>query len=201
LIEVVDYDAAWPQRFERLRAALWPAVLDVAIAIEHVGSTSVSGLAAKPVIDLDIIVVDVPSQRAAIASLAKLGYVHRGDLGVTGREAFTTPDSASRHNLYVCLDGCVSLRNHLVIRDYLRAHRETAVEYGNLKRWLAQRFPDDIDAYIAGKTDLLCRILTLSGMPAEEIAAIRGVNACCEVLAPSQNPGSQSRPSLARSLL
>jgi len=176
LIEVVDYDAAWPQRFEQLRATIWPAVSDVAIAIEHVGSTAVPGLAAKPVIDLDIIVADSQSVRAVIASLATLGYMHRGDLGVTGREAFTTPDGAPRHNLYVCLDGCVSLRNHLLIRDYLRVHRETADEYGDLKRRLARAFADDIDAYIAGKTAFLCAILAASGMAQQEIASVRLAN-------------------------
>jgi GrpB-like predicted nucleotidyltransferase (UPF0157 family) len=176
VIEVVEYDAAWPRRFEELRTAIWPAVSAVAIAVEHVGSTSVAGLASKPVIDIDVIVLDAPSVLAAIESLAPLGYMHRGDLGVIGREAFTTPDGAPRHNLYVCLDGCMSLRNHLLIRDYLRSHREAADEYADLKRRLARAFPDDIDAYSAGKTELLCAILLASGMAPQEIEAVRRAN-------------------------
>lgn len=178
VIEVVEYEAVWPQRFERLRATLWPAVSHVAIAIEHVGSTSVPGLAAKPILDIDII---VPTSRAsvesAIESLATAGYTHQGDLGVPDREAFKSADGVPRHNLYVCPKDSLALRNHLVVRDYLRAHPEVAREYGRLKRRLAARFPDDIDAYIAGKTDLICRILATSDIPASEIERIRRVNA------------------------
>jgi GrpB-like predicted nucleotidyltransferase (UPF0157 family) len=96
LIEVVDYDAAWPQRFEQLRARIWPAVSDVAIAIEHVGGTSVPGLAAKPIIDIDVIVTASPSSmQSVIASLLTIGYERQGDLGVPDREAFRSapPDS------------------------------------------------------------------------------------------------------------
>ena len=179
MIEVVDYDAAWPQRFEGLRAKIWPAVSDIAIAIEHVGSTSVPALAAKPIIDIDVVVPTSPSSMpATIEALSNIGYVHQGDLGVAGREAFrnVSPDLAP-HHLYVCVEGCTALRNHLIVRDFLRADPSSAREYGNLKKRLAQLFPNDIDSYIAGKTDLLCRILTHSGLRTEEIAAIRGVNA------------------------
>jgi len=178
LIEVVDYDTAWPQRFEQLRATVWPAVSDIAIAIEHVGSTSVPGLAAKPIIDVDAIVLTSPSSmKTVIASLTRIGYEHQGDLGVPGREAFRNgPPDLPPHHLYSCIEDCVALRNHLVVRDFLRAHPDVAREYGELKKRLARGFPDDIDSYIAGKTDLLCRILALSGMPAGEIAAVRGAN-------------------------
>lgn len=178
MIEVVDYDGAWPQRFEELRAAIWPSVSDVAITIEHVGSTSVPGLAAKPIIDIDVVVPPSPSSmRAAIEGLSKIGYVHQGDLGVAGRGAFRDgPPDLPPHHLYSCVDDCTSLRNHLIVRDFLRANPVAAREYGDLKKRLAQRFPDDIDSYIAGKTDFLCRLLSASGMPNDEIAVIRGVN-------------------------
>lgn len=80
MIEVVDYDAAWPQRFEQLHATIWPAISDIAIAIEHVGSTSVPGLAAKPIIDIDVIVTASPSSmQSVIASLLTIGYEHQGN--------------------------------------------------------------------------------------------------------------------------
>lgn len=177
-IEVADYDAAWPRRFEELRSAIWPAVSDVAIAIEHVGSTSVPGLAAKPILDIDIIVpASQASIDAAIGALATIGYAHQGDLGVPGREAFKNSVATSRHNLYVCPENSLALKNHRVVRDYLRAYPDTAREYGDLKRALAARFPNDIDAYIAGKTDLICRILATSDISASEIERIRVVNA------------------------
>jgi len=175
-IAIVDYDSAWATHFDELRATIWPAVSRVALGIEHVGSTSVPGLAAKPVIDIDIVIASADHLRAAIDVLAAIGYTHRGDLGVPGRDAFDAPAGAREHNLYVCVDGCASLRNHLAVRDYLRRCPEAVAEYSDLKRGLAARHPRDIDAYIAGKTDFLCRILDKAGVPACQIDAIRRLN-------------------------
>ena len=174
-VEVVDHDPEWPRRFDALRVRLSQAIAGLAIAIEHVGSTSVPGLAAKPIIDIDVI---VPREdvEAAIQRLCAIGYVHQGDLGISGREAFKAPAGLPRHNLYVCIAGCTALRNHLMVRDHLRTHPETAAEYGALKGLLARKHPHDIDAYIAGKTAFLCEVLAAEGMPAEELAAIVQVN-------------------------
>jgi GrpB-like predicted nucleotidyltransferase (UPF0157 family) len=177
VVVVVDYDPAWPDLFAALHGQLWPVVADLATSIEHVGSTSVPGLAAKPIIDFDIVVPTVQRIPAVIERLVGLGYRHRGDLGVPGREAFHRPPETVVHQVYVCVAGIASLRNHLAVRDYLRAHPAVASEYGALKKELARRFPDDIDAYIEGKSELLERILSASGLlsPAE-VEAIRIVN-------------------------
>ncbi|MFN0093408.1 MAG: GrpB family protein [Dehalococcoidia bacterium] len=176
-IIVVDYDPAWPARFEALAKRLEPALDGVVVAVEHVGSTSVPGLAAKPIIDLDIVVRDDDAAvTATIAALATLGYAHRGDLGIPGREAFRAPAGGQAHHLYVCREGCPSLRNHLAVREHLRAHPATAAAYGALKKALAARHPDDIDAYIAGKAPLLLAILAKSGFDEDELAAIAGQN-------------------------
>lgn len=101
-IVVVDYDPDWPEVFERLRSRIRPVVSDFALSIEHVGSTSVPGLAAKPIIDIAVVVptkVDIP---ISIESLATLSYTHRGDLGIEGREAFAVPGGLPAHRLYVC---------------------------------------------------------------------------------------------------
>ena len=121
-IEVADYDASWPLRFEELRNVLWPAVEEFALASEHVGSTSVPGLAAKPALDIDI-VVRTADISVAVRRVAELGYESIGDLGIPLREAFRAPAGSVRHNLYVTAEGCESLRNHLGLRDYLREHR------------------------------------------------------------------------------
>jgi GrpB-like predicted nucleotidyltransferase (UPF0157 family) len=144
--------------------------------MEHVGSTSVPGLSAKPVIDIDIVVpaeADVPP---AIERLTTLGYVHRGDLGVEGREAFTPPAPSPGHHLYLCPSNNLALANHLAVRDYLREHPEDAHEYGALKKQLASRFPHDIDAYIAGKTDAILRILERVGFRQDDRQAIERIN-------------------------
>ena len=118
---------------------------DLATAIEHVGSTAVPGLAAKPIIDLTVVVPTHAEVAAAIERLSTLGYVHRGSLGIDGREAFDADARLPRHHLYLCARDSVALANHLTVRDYLRRHPETADEYGALKKRLAQAFPHDID--------------------------------------------------------
>jgi len=175
-VRVVAYDASWPDVFEQLRAMLWPAVHHVARRIEHVGSTSVPGLAAKPVIDIDIVVADDLPMRTVIEPLAAIGYVHRGNLGIVGREAFRSPVGLPAHHLYVCAEGSMALANHLAVREHLRAHADTAARYGALKQQLAREFPHDIDRYVAGKTDLLLEVLRLAGFPKDQLEAIERAN-------------------------
>jgi GrpB-like predicted nucleotidyltransferase (UPF0157 family) len=175
-IVVVDYDPAWPDIFQKLRARIWPVVRDVAIAVEHVGSTSVPGLAAKPIIDMSVVVASEREVHAAIERLTTLGYVHLGNLGIEGREAFRNPDGLPPHNLYVCPEGSLGLQNQLAVRDYLRTHLETAQAYGDLKKRLARAFPHDIDSYVDGKTDLILGILQEQGLTAEHLAAIERAN-------------------------
>jgi len=173
---VEDYDPAWPRDFEVLRQRIWPSLADVALRIEHVGSTSVEGLAAKPIIDMTIVVRsrdDVPN---TIERLAALGYVHRGNLGIDDREAFDHPTELRRHNLYVCPEGTIGVVNQIAVRDYLRANREAAARYGALKKQLADRFSDDIDSYVLGKTDFVLEILRRAGLPAEQIDKIERDN-------------------------
>lgn len=175
-IVVVDYDPNWPEAFERLRSQVWPAVGEVALAVEHIGSTSVPGLAAKAIIDLSVVVraeADIP---VAIERLAPLGYVHRGDLAVEGREAFDSPYASPAHHLYVCPPASLGLANHLAVRDYLRMHPEAVKEYGDLKKHLAMQFPHDIDGYVDGKTAFLLKILRTAGFPPARLEAIERAN-------------------------
>jgi acetyl esterase/lipase len=175
-IEVVEADPAWAARFEDLRARIAPALDGLALAIEHVGSTAVPGLAAKPIVDLDVVVADEAAAAAAIARLERLGYRHVGDRGVPGREAFERPPGTPPHHLYVCLRGGVALENHLRLRDRLRADPERARAYGDLKRRLAEAHPDDIDAYIAGKTAFIASVLREEGMAAADLDEVEAAN-------------------------
>ncbi|MFN3390824.1 MAG: GrpB family protein [Meiothermus ruber] len=175
-IVVVDYDPTWPEVFERLRAPVWRAVQDFALAIEHVGSTSVPGLAAKPIIDMDVVIASAALIPLAIERLGTLGYVHRGNLGIEGREAFQQPAHLPPHHLYVCLQDSVSLRNHLALRDYLRAYPAAVQAYGALKKRLAQEHAHNIEAYIEAKSDLILSMLAQTGFETEQIAAIREQN-------------------------
>jgi GrpB-like predicted nucleotidyltransferase (UPF0157 family) len=175
-IVVVDYDPRWREAFERVRSTVWPIVSDIALGIEHVGSTSVPGLAAKPIIDVSIVVRAESEVPTVIERLSTLGYVHQGNLGVEGREAFRSPEGLPAHHLYLCPRDSPGLANHLAVRDYLRMHPNTAEEYGELKKALAKQFPHDIDGYVDGKTDMLLRILRAAGFPSAQLKEIERAN-------------------------
>jgi GrpB-like predicted nucleotidyltransferase (UPF0157 family) len=149
-IVIVEYDAAWPNEFERLRDRAASAVGDLAVAIEHIGSTAVAGLAAKPVIDLVVIVerADVP---AAIERLTRRGYVDEGNVGVEGREVLRSPAGEAKHHRYVSPSDSGELHAQLAFRDRLRSDRTLAAEYEALKRELAAQYADDRDGYTNAK--------------------------------------------------
>jgi len=175
MVIVVEYDPDWPRVFEELRASVTGAVQDIAISIEHVGSTAVPGLAAKPVIDMDIVVAQSDVVHA-IERLSELGYSHRGDLGIPLREAFRTPSGSRPHNLYVCPSNSPALANHLALRDYLRGNAEASRDYGALKKKLAEEFRDDIDGYIEGKTAFIVGILEKLGLTKDDIDGLERMN-------------------------
>ena len=176
-IEVVAYSPDWPIAFEAVAATLRDALAGVpVVSIEHVGSTAVPGLAAKPTLDIDVIVVaeHVP---VAIVALATIGYQHRGDLGVTGREALTSPDSTPVRHVYVCVEGTLHVRNHLAVRRVLRERPDLRDRYAEVKRQLAS-IPDiDMERYLAGKSAILQEVLALSDLTEPERAEIVRLNA------------------------
>lgn len=178
-IEVVPYRPEWADQFAAVQASLRRALRDVGSAvIEHVGSTAIPGLASKPVLDIDVIVpeADVP---AAVQALEWVGYVHRGDLGVTGREAFTAPDDEPRRHVYVCTAGTLNVRNHLAVREVLSARDDLRDEYAAVKSRLAADPDMDIDTYLAGKSHVLQRILAesdlVTGEERRQILRLNGV--------------------------
>jgi GrpB-like predicted nucleotidyltransferase (UPF0157 family) len=156
---VVDYDPKWPELFGVLRVRIAKALGDLAAAIEHVGSTAVPGLAAKPVVDIDVLLSSTGRLREVVERLAPLGYAHEGNLGVAGREAFTQPADQPVHHLYVCASDSVEFLRHIAFRDYLRTHRESAKIYGELKRRLALEYGRDRARYGAGKDGFVSEIL------------------------------------------
>ncbi len=175
MIEIVDHDPEWARAFEALRTRYEAALAGVPrTAIEHVGSTAVDGLAAKPVIDIDI-VVRAEHLEAAAGALRRIGYEPRGELGIPGRWAFRAPADVPRTNTYLVLEGCLALRNHLGVRDVLRADPGLRDEYAALKRRLAATV-DDLDTYGKGKSELLSRILAAAGLSDEERADIELAN-------------------------
>jgi len=175
-VVVENYNPDWSEHFNQLKAAIWPSIKDIATAIEHVGSTSVIGLAAKPIIDIDIVIDSLDVLPVVIERIRPLGYEHRGNLGIEGREAFSVRDNNIRHNLYVCDKNSVAFLNHILLRDRLRIDPDAREMYSNLKKNLANRFPDSIDSYIEGKTAFILDILRSGGIKSLELNAIRDAN-------------------------
>jgi len=155
---VLGYDPNWPGVFQSLRKRIADALGGMAAAIEHVGSTAVPDLAAKPIIDIDVLLASETTLAAAIERLADLGYIHRGNLGIPDREAFYAPANDPPHHLYVCPPCSAEFRRHVAFRDYLRAHPKDAKIYGDLKKALAERYREDRSAYNTAKTEFVAEL-------------------------------------------
>ena len=185
-IVIEAYNPGWSRTYEQLKLIYQACLQDLILAIEHVGSTSVVGLAAKPILDIDLVVEDAAAMKKVIVKLASIGYQHQGDLGILGREAFKrssakTAQSASQgewpaHHLYACLKGSTPLRNHLLFRDYLRTHPAKVIEYAQLKKQLATLYATNMDEYVAGKTGFITTCLKEAGISQVEIDQIIGQN-------------------------
>jgi len=161
VIEVVPYDPAWRREFEAIRAKLLTALGELCIGIEHIGSTSVPGLAAKAIVDIDIVISSrglFPTVRDALVAV---GYIHRGNLEIPGRESFQRPPDTFPHHLYVCSVDTPNLHDHLLLRDTLRARPDLRDLYAQIKREMAELHPHDIDAYIDGKGPLIAEIMAV----------------------------------------
>jgi GrpB-like predicted nucleotidyltransferase (UPF0157 family)/quercetin dioxygenase-like cupin family protein len=162
-IVVVDYDPQWAVWFEQVRAYVWPAVEDIALRIDHVGSTSVHGLAAKPIIDMDIVVPADDAVRPGIDRVKSLGYRWLGELGVVGRQAFMPagppPADFPPHHLYLVVEDNRAHLDHWLLRDLLRDDADARRQYGDLKRRNAEISGGDIDLYGQNKAELVAELL------------------------------------------
>lgn len=158
-IELADHDPQWAQLFERLAGPLRGAVADLEARVEHVGSTSVPGLRAKPVIDIDVVLDSEADVPGAIERLCELGYTYQGDKGIPGREAFMWPDGAPPHHLYVVVDGNRPHRDHIDFRDFLRISPDVARQYAELKDRLAGEYRNDRLGYTEAKAGFISAVL------------------------------------------
>lgn len=174
-IEVVPYSPQWSRQFDHLAARLRRALAGVPAQIEHVGSTAVPGLAAKPIIDVDVIVAR-EQLLPAIEALERVGYSHRGDLGFMDREAFTAPDENPARHVYASVAGTLHVRNHLAVRDALLADRALRDRYAAVKLELAGDPEMDIGRYLAGKSAVLQEVLAVSNLTADEKRLIFELN-------------------------
>ena len=165
-VVVEKWNPQWKYEYEKIVASLGKDIIYNSIKIEHVGSTSVEGLSAKPVIDLDIV---IEKDKFAIIKelLNKKGYEYEGDLGIEGREAFSYSgkEELMTHHLYVCPKNSKELFKHITFRNFLKNNPDLAAEYSNVKEQAAVLYPDDIDKYMEFKSKIIekiykkCRLL------------------------------------------
>lgn len=165
-VVVTSYDKTWAKDFIEIRDELNTVLKDLVLGIEHVGSTSVEGLSAKPIIDIDVVIQDRDKLPEVISALQKLGYFHEGDQGIPGREAFKYEgkDHLRKHHLYVCAQDAEELRRHIAFRDYLRNNLDAVAEYSRIKEEGAMLYPWDIDKYIEHKSPFIESIYKRIGL-------------------------------------
>lgn len=163
---VLSYDTAWKTAFEEIKKELEEAIGDLIIGIEHVGSTAVEGLSAKPCIDIDVIIRDYSIFDAVVCKLKTIGYIHEGDLGIKDREAFKYSNKPHilNHHLYVCPQHSEELHRHITFRDFLRSNPEAVKKYSLSKETAAQLFPDSIDKYIEYKSPCIEELYKMCGL-------------------------------------
>lgn len=163
---VVPYDNTWPAAFETIKQELTHALGELALGIEHVGSTSVAGLSAKPCIDIDVIIRDYSVFDQVVERLNNIGYLHEGDLGIKDREAFQYSEKPhlQKHHLYVCPQYSEELHRHITFRNFLRNNPDAVKQYSAVKETAAQLFPNDIDQYIAYKSPCIEQLYQQCGL-------------------------------------
>lgn len=160
-VEIVPYDPDWPAMYEEEATLLRSLFGDLLAAIHHIGSTSVPGLASKPIIDIMGEAVDLERIDSFDARMQALGYMPRGEYGIPGRRYFPkgTPIHHT-HHLHIFAAETRLVREHLAFRDYLAAHPDTAGEYAALKESLAEKHGTDLEAYTDGKAAFISGVVS-----------------------------------------
>jgi GrpB-like predicted nucleotidyltransferase (UPF0157 family) len=161
IVRLVPYTAEWKRYFELEKAALQAVLAGFILDIQHVGSTSIPGMTAKPIVDIAIAVADFEEARVCIPLVESLGYEYKGEFGIPRRHYFVKGDPRLFH-VHMSEIGSIEWRNTLLFRDYLCSHPDKANEYAQLKQQLALQFPQDREAYLDGKTAFVTRVIRLA---------------------------------------
>lgn len=151
-VVVVDYKKQWPELFNEESQKISAIFERELVNIYHIGSTSVEGLSAKPIIDIMPVVKCIENVDAFTTQMNEIGYEALGEFGIEGRRYFRKGEYTRTHQIHVFQeDNHYDIDRHLAVRDYLRDHPEESKRYGDLKKKLAATFPNDIESYIDGK--------------------------------------------------
>lgn len=157
-VEVVSYSDDWKERYNEEVEQLQKVFGSEIITIHHIGSTSVNGLSAKPIIDIMPVVQDINNIDAFNGAMIAIGYEPKGENGLPGRRYFQKGGDNRTHHVHIYEMDSPEIDRHLAFRDYLRVHPTVAKDYGQLKEMLAKQFPYDIESYINGKEHLVTGI-------------------------------------------
>lgn len=159
-VRLTDYQPDWEKAFSEEQVRLRETLGDAPLDIQHIGSTAVPGLCAKPILNIGVAVRDFDEAFATIRPLECLGYIFRGEKGILLRHYFVKgPPERRTHHLHMLEESSLEWRNHLRFRDHLRAHPEALTQYQALKTRLAEQFPKDRNAYTEGKHAFIRAIL------------------------------------------
>ncbi|MBY7144892.1 GrpB family protein [Virgibacillus sp. NKC19-3] len=157
-VEVTSYDGDWPMKFEEESKQLHHIFGSEMIEIHHIGSTSVKGLKAKPIIDIMPVVKNISWIDKFDAEMINIGYEPKGENGISDRRFFQKGGDDRTHHVHVYERGDPEIKRHLAFRDYLRKHPDILKNYGDLKEELSNLFPNDIESYIKGKAQMVSEI-------------------------------------------
>jgi GrpB-like predicted nucleotidyltransferase (UPF0157 family) len=157
---VVEYDPEWSRAYEKEKSALLEDISSIILGIEHIGSTSVPGLCAKPLIDMVVGVSDLADAELLQEALEKRGYEYRGGQGREDRILYAKgPREKRTHMLHVVVHNMEEWNRLIAFRDHLRNNPEVAQHYEKLKRELAEKYPKNRDMYTSGKNDFIHQVL------------------------------------------
>ena len=159
-IEVVEYTSSWPELFEVEAELIKRALGRNCIEIHHIGSTSIPGLSAKPVIDMLPVVRDIQEVDKATKAMESLGYESKGEYGMAFRRYFQKGKNIRTHHVHVYQEANPEISRYLKFRDWMRSHTSDAENYGKLKLELAKKFPYDILQYCNGKDAFVASIVS-----------------------------------------
>ena len=183
---IVPHNPNWITEFVELTRIFYSVLNDFEVDIQHVGSTAIPELFAKPILDIDIIINDQDQLEDISAQLERLGYNSIGDLGIPGRFAFRqssnlTPSTVSNriwqeHHLYVCYSDCLAVKNHILFRDTLLSNVELVKEYSYLKKNLVNENEMTRENYTRRKTEFIISVLKSKGFDEEELIEIKNAN-------------------------
>ncbi len=158
VVRLVPYAPEWKDYFELEKVALQQALGSYILDIQHIGSTAIPGMPAKPIVDIAIAIVDFEEAKAYIPLIEKLNYEYKGEFGIPRRHYFVKGNPRLFH-IHMSEITSIEWQNTLLFRDYLRQHSDVAQEYARLKKELATKYPQDREAYLDGKTAFVEQVL------------------------------------------